>query len=291
MSKTHYGQYIGLVTFALTIVALVLAGFTAYQYRLLNRQLSLVESENVDLSTQLGNAREENTYLVGQIDEKQTIIASFQGQISSLGSTVGVLNKLAQTDKELLRKYSKVYFLNENYVPAKLTQIEEAYTFDGGGNNFMIHTDAWLHLKNLLDGARANARELRVASAFRSFDTQSSLKAEYRVTYGAGTANQFSADQGYSEHQLGTAVDFTTTTIGGVLLTFKSDPAYKWLLDNAYKYGFVLSYPEGNTYYKFEPWHWRFVGVELATFLHREGKYFYDMDQREIDTYLIKLFD
>ncbi|OHB11524.1 MAG: hypothetical protein A3H60_01405 [Candidatus Zambryskibacteria bacterium RIFCSPLOWO2_02_FULL_44_12b] len=130
-----------------------------------------------------------------------------------------------------------------------------------------------------------------IASAFRSFETQASLKSEYRVVYGAGTANQFSADQGYSEHQLGTAMDFTTPSVGGAFSKFPADPAYDWLQDNAHKYGFVLSYPENNSYYKFEPWHWRFVGVALATFLHGEGKYFYDLDQREIDTYLIKLFD
>jgi len=86
-------------------------------------------------------------------------------------------------------------------------------------------------------------------------------------------------------------VDFTTLDAGAVFLKFRTDPAYRWLKDNAHNYGFILSYPEENSYYKFEPWHWRFVGVELAKMLHRENKYFYDLDQREIDTYLIKLFD
>ena len=129
-----------------------------------------------------------------------------------------------------------------------------------------------------------------MASAFRSFDTQASLKSGYKITYGSG-ANKFSADQGYSEHQLGTSVDFTTPDVGGNFSKFQTDPAYQWLQNNAHHYGFILSYPEENTYYKFEPWHWRFVGVELASDLHGENKYFYDMDQREIDTYLIKLFD
>jgi len=110
------------------------------------------------------------------------------------------------------------------------------------------------------------------------------------VTYGSG-ANQFSADQGYSEHQLGTSVDFTIPANGAMFSKFESDPAYSWLVENAHKYGFTLSYPKGNAYYKFEPWHWRFVGVALATHLHNENKYFYDLVQREIDVYLIKLFD
>ena len=50
-----------------------------------------------------------------------------------------------------------------------------------------------------------------------------------------------------------------------------------------YKYGFAISYPAGNAYYKFEPWHWRYVGVELAAKLHNEAKNFYDLDQRDIN--------
>ena len=128
-------------------------------------------------------------------------------------------------------------------------------------------------------------------SAYRSFQTQAILKSNYRVIYGAGTANSFSADQGYSEHQLGTAIDFTTLKTNGTLEGFNKTLEYKWLGENAYKYGFVISYPAGNKYYKFEPWHWRFVGVALATYLHDNNMNFYDMDQRLIDNYLANIFD
>jgi D-alanyl-D-alanine carboxypeptidase len=111
------------------------------------------------------------------------------------------------------------------------------------------------------------------------------------VTYGAGTANQFSADQGYSEHQLGTTVDFTTSSVGATFSGFEDTESYRWLRDEAHRYGFVLSYPPNNSYYQFEPWHWRFVGVDLAQDLHQDDTYFYDLDQREINEYLITLFD
>ena len=273
-----------------TIVALILAGYVAYQYRVLDDELKLVEGYNLELTSQLEMSKTENLNLTEETKYQQTIIDSFNGQIQNISSTVGVLNKLAQTDKELLKKYSKVYFLNENYVPTTLTQVDKEYAFSDNGN-FLIHAEVWPYLKKLLNAARVDGIELLVASAFRSFDTQASLKSEYKVIYGAGTANQFSADQGYSEHQLGTSVDFTTPAVGGTFSKFKSDPAYQWLVNNAHKYGFIISYPEGNTYYKFEPWHWRFVGVSLAEFLHEENRYFYDLDQREIDAYLIKLFE
>ncbi|MFA6274340.1 MAG: D-alanyl-D-alanine carboxypeptidase family protein, partial [Candidatus Paceibacterota bacterium] len=79
--------------------------------------------------------------------------------------------------------------------------------------------------------------------------------------------------------------------LNGSLIDFDKTPEYTWLLENAYKYGFIISYPAGNTYYKFEPWHWRFVGINLATKLHNDNVYFYDTDQRIIDSYLVSLFD
>ena len=108
--------------------------------------------------------------------------------------------------------------------------------------------------------------------------------------FGSG-ANQFSADQGFSEHQLGTTIDFTTAATSANLSDFEGTAAHTWLLSNAHKFGFILSYPPKNQFYISEPWHWRFVGRALADRLHSEGKYFYDLDQREIDKYLLNLLD
>lgn len=213
----------------------------------------------------------------------------FALQIRTIQSTVGVLEKIQNTDEELLKKYSKVYFLNENYTPEKLTEIDSHYTHEAG-RTLLAHEGVLPHLKNIMENAKNENIDIKIISAYRSFDEQAFLKISYRVVYGTG-ANQFSADQGYSEHQLGTAVDFTTSSTDADFYSFNKTSAYSWLLENAYKYGFVLSYPEGNTYYKFEPWHWRFVGRNLAEKLHTDGKYFYDLDQRVLDTYLISLFD
>jgi zinc D-Ala-D-Ala carboxypeptidase len=200
------------------------------------------------------------------------------------------LTKLTTLDPELLKKYSKIYFLSENYAPPKLENIDSAYVIDTT-RTLQIHADVAPYLDRLLDDAAEDGIPLRVASAYRSFATQKDLKSGYRFIYGAGTANQFSAEQGYSEHQLGTTVDFTTLTLKGTAIEFETTSSFKWLMDNAHQYGFVLSYPKGNGYYTYEPWHWRFVGEDLADDLHDEGKYFYEYDQRKIDEYLIKIFD
>jgi len=139
-------------------------------------------------------------------------------------------------------------------------------------------------LKVMLATAAADGVDIKIVSAYRSFGEQTAIKASYKVVYGSG-ANQFSADQGYSEHQLGTTIDFTDSEIGASFSEFEKTEAYRWLEDNGYQYGFVLSYPESNRYYQYEPWHWRFVGRDLAQKLRDEGEHFYDLDQRDIDEY------
>ncbi len=243
-----------------------------------------LESNIADATTSLGNELQQ---------ERQNVQAQLGGvkdQVGSIGGTVTDLQKLSKTDPELLAKYSKVFFLSENYAPARLAEIPTEYRYVET-QNLQIIPEVLPYLKKLLAKAESDSIPLYIQSAYRSFNTQGALKGQYTVTYGAGSANAFSADQGYSEHQLGTTVDFITTGTGGLLSGFESKPAYPWLLANAYKYGFVLSYPKNNGYYIFEPWHWRFVGVKLAAELHSSGKYFYELDQRTIDTYLISVFD
>lgn len=242
------------------------------------------------LDSRLGVLITENSSLSNSVQSVQNNSSVVQEQIGKIYDTADTLTKLSKTDPQLLQKYSKVYFLNEHYVPAKLTPIDTAYLFNKS-SGMQIHASVWPHLQSLLSAAKANGQTIQVISAFRSFGTQAALKSRYTVTYGAGTANQFSADQGYSEHQLGTTLDFTTPAAGAAFVGFEKDPAYTWLINNAYKYGFILSYPETNKYYEYEPWHWRYVGVDLATRLHRDGKNFYDLDQRVINDYLPLIFD
>ena len=244
----------------------------------------------LELETLLGDTKTMLEETIDDLDEEKDRNEDFEDQIKKIGSTVGTLDKLAKTDPELLQKYSKVFFLNEHYMPAKLTTIQKEFTYHEGGDPEFIQTQVKPYLTKLFEDALDDDVKLWALSAFRSFDEQRELKGAYTVNYGSG-ANAFSADQGYSEHQLGTTLDFTTENLGGGLIGFGTTPAYTWLQKNAYKYGFVLSYPEGNAYYVFEAWHWRFVGTKLAKDLHTDGKYFYDLDQREIDTYLISIFD
>jgi LAS superfamily LD-carboxypeptidase LdcB len=285
------------------ILFAILLGISIYEYvrihvlagdlKNLSEQVVTDEARNASTTAKLAADIKLSQASLAAALNAQTLDATklqkqLQEQVGNVAGTVSTLQKLSQTDPQLLAKYSKVFFLNENYAPARLTEIPDEYKYTQG-KAVSIESDVWPHLKKMIDDAKSENVALFVSSGYRSFAEQKNLKSDYRVTYGAGTANQFSADQGYSEHQLGTAVDFVTSN--GNLDAFEGTTAQLWLMANAYRYGFILSYPKNNQYYQYEPWHWRFVGVKLATDLHNQGKNFYDLDQRDIDKYLVNIFE
>lgn len=284
--------------FALLLVALggtLVYGRQQYEEKFAMNQAEFASSTasfqtRVDeIKTELEVVTAERDELVSNLTSEQQRARELEKQNEELDDKVDEFEKLARLDPQLLQKYSKIFFLNEHYTPAQLKQIPTEWLAVAAKPQ-QVQTKVWRRLEDLLEEAHDDGVEIRVLSAFRSFGEQTALKSNYKVIYGSG-ANQFSADQGYSEHQLGTTVDFNMPVMTAGLDGFQNTEAYQWLQENAHRFGFVLSYPPGNTYYQFEPWHWRFVGRDLARDLHRDGKNFYDLDQRDIDKYLIEFFD
>lgn len=256
----------------------------------LSQNIAIIGKQTVGLTDTLVSTKQNVDSVTTQIGDVKSQIGGVEKSVGYIYGDVGNLQKLAQADPMLLKKYSKVYFMNENYIPKHLSTISSEYTYNNDRTEQFL-TESLPFLNNLLENAKTNGLPLYVKSAYRSFSEQKRLKSSYKITYGSGTANAFSAEQGYSEHQLGTTLDFISTGQSGQLVGFDKTASYTWLVANAYHYGFVISYPKGNTYYMYEPWHWRYVGVRLATHLHENNLHFYDMDQRDIDTYLVYLFD
>lgn len=286
------------------IALLIAAGAAGYYYhtdvteRLTNAnatiaaqsdELAAASSTIAELNSTLDKARDALANLEEAYDEERERNEDFEDRIDDLSDTLDTLDKLAKLDEELLMKYSRVYFLNENYTPTELREIDRDFVAEGKVPQYFLQ-DALPFLEDLIEDAERDDIDLRVASAYRTFDHQNALNETFVRTFGEG-ANAFSATQGYSEHQLGTTVDFSTPELGGAIDPFGTTEAYQWMLDNAYKHGFILSYPEDNGFYIFEPWHWRFVGEDLARELHRRDMNFYDMEQREIDEYLLNIFE
>lgn len=298
----QYKKTFLLVTIAVLSVFFA-TGYVWYSFYLQGSDLALSKTEfeqmrqtakvlslkNAELSKTLSLAENDNSNLQGALSSEKSRNDEFASQIAAIGNTVQTLDTLSKTDKELLRKYSRVYFLNENYIPSSLGIIDPQYVL-AKDKLLQFHTKAYPFLKNMMDVASTTGTLLFIVSAYRSFGEQSALKSAYKMSYGSG-ANSFSADQGYSEHQLGTTIDLTSQKLGGLSISFGDSTQGKWLAENAYKYGFILSYPKQNTYYQYEPWHWRFVGTDLATKLHNNNQYFYDLPEREINSYLISIFN
>ena len=287
------------LAFIAIITAIIVFVWIGYSHlNLINKQIANLENKLASSTEELNlNISKNNKVLVDEINSQRQNIGTiesklgiYQKEVGDFSTTVNNLQKLSKTDPELLAKYSKVFFLNENYAPARIIEIPNKYKYLDS-KILKIQTDTWPFLQKMIDNASNVDIPIYVDSAYRSFNEQKALKSGYKVVYGAGTSNQFSADQGYSEHQLGTTVDLLTSGIDGNIDNFEGTKAYTWLNNNAYHFGFVLSYPKDNKFYVFEPWHWRFVGVKLATDLHNQNKTFYDMDQRDIDAYLVSIFD
>lgn len=294
----HTSRYEITVSVLLAIALLGLAGGGYYTYTLTTtiedqqQALATTTQKLATTSDALARTREANTNLRETLEAKSEELNGLKEQVEEITGSISTIERRQKLDEELLKKYSKVYFLDENYWPSDLTKIDDEWIAEANEEESEhFHEKAWPFLEEMLEDADDDDVELRIISAFRSFGEQGSLKSHYNVVYGESTANQFSASQGYSEHQLGTTLDFTTPELGARYEQFDTTEAYEWLQDNAHRYGFVLSYPENNQYYQFEPWHWRFVGEDLAEDLDDRDMNFYDMKQREIDEYLVDIFE
>jgi zinc D-Ala-D-Ala carboxypeptidase len=278
---------------SLIAILIISAGiFSLNKYQTVLKEKNTLAQNLEETHKALQLAQQEKSDLVSALQEAANTSTSFATQLSKVTESYEKLRWVNSLDPQLLQKYSKVYFLNENYSPREISPIDTKFlSAQKVGVTVEIHDRVLPFLQKMLQAAALEGKTIQVQSAYRSFETQSSLKSSYKVRYGTG-ANAFSADQGYSEHQLATTLDLTTPTLGSTLVqAFDKTPEFAWLKDNAYKYGFILSYPANNTYYIYEPWHWRFVGIELATKLRNENKNFYDLDQRDINTFLANMFN
>jgi D-alanyl-D-alanine carboxypeptidase len=162
--------------------------------------------------------------------------------------------------------------LPSDYEPTDLVPLQE-YRVPTLGSE-LLRRGAAEHLGSLMERAAEDGEELVVASAYRSYEEQQLSHERLLSVFGAD-ADRMSAPPGHSQHQLGTAVDFTNAAAGYQLwLPFAQTSAYLWLEQDAWEYGFVLAYPKGEeeqTGYEWEPWHYRYVGVENARGLQKSG--------------------
>jgi D-alanyl-D-alanine carboxypeptidase len=156
---------------------------------------------------------------------------------------------------------NKYHKLKSDYVP-------NLVSLDGYGGGQMEKVAAE-HFKEMVNAAKKDGMKIYNVSGYRSYNTQKNLYNGYVSRNGQAKADTFSARAGTSEHQTGLATD-----VNYVSDSFANTKEYQWLIKNSYKYGFILRYPKGKEFitgYKYEPWHYRYVGKDVAKVVYEKN--------------------
>ena len=162
---------------------------------------------------------------------------------------------------------NKEYKLPENYVPSKLEPISNEFA----NENKYLREEAKIAFETLSKDAKDLGYRVVAVSTYRDYDYQDKLYNMYVEEKGIDYADKCSARPGHSEHQTGLAVDLEGSNRD--YDEFENSKEFVWMKENAYKYGFILRYPKGKekiTGFKYEPWHYRYVGKDVAKTIHDE---------------------
>ena len=174
--------------------------------------------------------------------------------------------KKTDISKGNLMIVNKTYYLNETYTSDNMSTISNRYSY---GTNQMVTKETFDAFINMFNKAKEENLTLIVNSSFRSYENQTEIYNNYKKWKGEEYADDIAARPGHSEHQTGMAIDIQT--YGSNAETFEDTDEFKWLSENAYKYGFILRYPKDKEYltgYNYESWHYRYVGLEAAKYIH-----------------------
>lgn len=193
--------------------------------------------------------------------------------LKSLEATVDENNTiLNESDYDVV--VNKKRFLSSDYVPEDLVKVNVPTQLENPEVNQMrkIPADS---LYQLFEGAKKEGFTLVARSGYRSYNTQDILYRSVVTSKGQTYADQYSAKPGTSEHQTGLAMDITCEGVNFQLSEdFDELPEGIWVKENAHKYGFIIRYPKDKEEivgYAYEPWHIRYMGVDLATKIYESG--------------------
>ncbi len=172
------------------------------------------------------------------------------------------------TSKKELMLVNKYYYLDSSYEPENIVTIPQTYAYGDLGSQ-KVNETTYNAFLNLWNASHEAGFYLMVNSSYRTHEKQEAVYNEYKNSQGTNYADSIAARPGFSEHQTGYSLDIFEK--GHSSKTFEGSESYNWLIANAHKYGFILRYPKDKeevTGYAFESWHFRYVGVEAATYIH-----------------------
>lgn len=257
-------------------------------YFLLLLLILFIPTKTVDLiiNKENNNEQKEEIEWIENPSEDNTVVSetpkvTLPTNIStSSGSNWWEYSKEIYTTKrdgnDLLVLVNKQYKLPSKYAPSDLVKASNSGI--RRGENYSLRNILIADLTRLITDSKADGIDLSIVSGYRSYQTQVNTYNYWlnKNNNNVALVDTFSARPGHSQHQLGTVIDFSSNEIGDRLGDeFANTNANKWLINNAYKYGFVISFPKGYesiTGYKFESWHYRYIGVEYAQEVVNSGQ-------------------
>ena len=163
---------------------------------------------------------------------------------------------------------NKHRMLTNKYIPSNLKKFPKDEV--KGSGEFTANVDVVTAFHEMREAALKDGKDILVNSAYRSYEDQEDVVKTYLEAYGQSYVDNYVAKAGFSEHQTGMGLDIASADTS----VFLESDEYGWLMENAYKYGFILRYPKSKeeiTGYKCEPWHYRYVGKKIAEYIKKNN--------------------
>lgn len=223
----------------------------------INKKISYFKMENLDRYISYKN---KNKDLSDEQIIKDVNMDLDKKQYEDMHETIN-LNKI----NILVNKHN---YLKEDYVPENLKSLSSTYAL----SNMKMVEEAANAFESLSKDASKENYKVIAMSTYRSYEYQVDLYNKYVKSDGKDAADTYSGRPGNSEHQTGLAVDVYNQT--ETYTNFEKTKEYNWMQENAYKYGFILRFPKGKeneTGYEFESWHYRYVGKDIAKYIHKHN--------------------
>lgn len=223
----------------------------------------------------INNLERYNNYLKESNKDIQTVVTYVN---INLDKDFYEDSKEIENPNDLTTIVNKYNHVKKNFVPENLVTL-----FDSTNGAKMVKEAADAY-KTFIEASKKDGLTLQSTTAYRSYSFQNTLYTNYVAQDGVKEADTYSARPGSSEHQLGLAVDLNNPNYSGARL---SESDYEWVLNNSYKYGFIVRYTASGvpiTGYMEEPWHIRYLGIDLATKVYESGltyEEYYDLYMTE----------
>ena len=258
----HRGKFVALCLILVVLAGGAVAGYWAYQ-----NQAQIAETQRAnDEATRVADAK------LAEIEakKKEPVYITLPGADKILAPAENY-----EDPTNIWTLVNKERALPDGYIPPQLVVASVSTRANSTADEKRIRKTIDSPVIEMFSAAQKEGHSLMIGSAYRSAVTQDQLFNRYVADAGYEQANKYSAHPGHSEHQTGLAIDISTTSQQCYLSEcFINTADGQWLAENAHTFGFHLRYQKGKeaiTGYNFEPWHYRYVGRDLATALHQSG--------------------